>query len=142
MSKINKILTNINEKYYDTVKSRKRGNAVEVFKNPDHRESREALVFGNNNLRFIVYDKSIYMWDAEHMYFHEDFVKHLGISLSRIDFGGILYRAGGRLTVKKLDYHDKNIDRILNGDFDWLSKYNVMMDKFKEGLENGNIPRS
>ena len=140
-NKLKEILENIKEKWVDLVGDVAFGTA-DVFLNPGRKEIVEASDNRFDQVRFIAdsVNKNFYIWSADAPVHHGDVGNHEAVQidtmkdevlLSFFDF------EGGKL-VPSVDFfrelvNKKNdIRNIIHGEFDWLYKYHVDMEKLKE----------
>lgn len=137
--RIKSIIENINEKWDSTIQA-KSGKYVDIFKNPSRRDIKEALGdirSGYGELRFVADNeyKDVYVWNADTSLFHIKVIRGKNLGGIGVYKGVAVYNAG-ELEVKigesNIDTDDILLLDILDGEYDWLERYNFDLSVVKE----------
>ena len=140
--KIDKILENLNEKFYKGFKHKHEGY-TEVFLNPSLKETREVASLSRGFLRFYASSvhEDLYIWNSEVL--HHEIENVIGIRVGLMQEWGIQSIAelkDGKVKFA-IDWYGDNVNNkvlynacidVLDGKYDWLSKYGWDMGYMKE----------
>ena len=141
--KIDKILENLNEKFYKGFKHKYMdNNYFEIFINPSLRELKDLISNSKHwKLRFIADKKTkkVYLVDSEVI--HGVIADEIALSDDYRNLLSGIGTFGGKFEILSLSYdieskikHNKGsqlVDDILDGEYDWLDRYNFDIDEFK-----------
>lgn len=131
----------LDEKWDRTVRA-KSGKHIDVFKNPSRSDIKDALGDeiggGYGEIRFVADRdyKDVYIWNANTSLFHIDVINDL--NLGYVYKGIAEYNAGDlevRIGESNVEEDDRLLLDILNGEYDWLDKYNFDLSVVKDYAE-------
>ena len=139
--KINRILRILNEEWYTTVPD-KSGEHVDVFINPSRRDIKDALEGeigrGYGEVRFVADggNENVYVWNANTSLFHRTVIDEFSLGYV---YKGIAKYDAGDLEVKvgesNIEHDDMLLMNILDGNYDWMERYNFDLSIVKDYAE-------
>ena len=143
--KLKRVLSDIKEDYFASVRSVMGDDVRELFVNPDRSELRDLIEeTGDIYVRFIADKRKEKVYLSSSDVVHVDIAMSVGYSYNELHesdylFAGTgIYKEGyvevnyfgdtqkGERTIKRLS------KEILEGNFDWMEKYPFKMDKMEE----------
>lgn len=138
--KLKNILRDIREKWVASTEYL--NEYVEIFKNPSKKEIID-LKSESEDVRFIALEGEGDVYVTHSFMFHPDLAEELGINedykdnfsgIGRIDRGVIIAYALSDVINLRKDKYNNLKEKILNGDYDWVERYNFDLSTIKENL--------